>query len=244
MSKKNLYLVRHGMTMFNERGIYQGHCDSPLTEAGIAQAQSRRAYFQKHGIHFDAAFCSTSERAVDTLELLCELPYTRRKDLREWNFGHYEGESIRLCPPRPYGEYFLYYQGEAEVQVRDRILRACLEIAYTLQGEHALIVSHGAALRLLLNFLSPSQKEEIIPNCGLLVLSFDLEPLLASLKQKGLLTKLQEKSSCPSSTSSLFSASLRTVPAPSEIFSSFSKDEILQLGRSCFSLTKKVFSFD
>ncbi|MCZ0943071.1 MAG: histidine phosphatase family protein [Gammaproteobacteria bacterium] len=33
-----LAVVRHGQTEFNVRGLYQGHVDSPLTDAGVAQA--------------------------------------------------------------------------------------------------------------------------------------------------------------------------------------------------------------
>ena len=36
---KDLYLMRHGETLFNQRRKIQGWCDSPLTEKGIEQAQ-------------------------------------------------------------------------------------------------------------------------------------------------------------------------------------------------------------
>ena len=32
--KKDLYLMRHGQTLFNVRRKIQGWCDSPLTELG------------------------------------------------------------------------------------------------------------------------------------------------------------------------------------------------------------------
>lgn len=31
---KDLYIMRHGQTLFNVRGKIQGWCDSPLTEEG------------------------------------------------------------------------------------------------------------------------------------------------------------------------------------------------------------------
>ena len=36
--KKDLYLMRHGQTLFNVRRRIQGWCDSPLTELGKQQA--------------------------------------------------------------------------------------------------------------------------------------------------------------------------------------------------------------
>ena len=61
--------MRHGETLFNVQHKIQGWCDSPLTEKGIKQAQKARDYFSKKGITFDHAYCSTSERCSDTLEL-------------------------------------------------------------------------------------------------------------------------------------------------------------------------------
>ena len=35
--KKNLYLLRHGQTLFNSKHLISGWSDSPLTEKGIEQ---------------------------------------------------------------------------------------------------------------------------------------------------------------------------------------------------------------
>ena len=84
--KKILYLMRHGETLFNVQGKIQGWCDSPLTTNGIKQAKAAAAYYEREGIKFDAACCSTAERASDTLELITSLPYARLKGIREVGF--------------------------------------------------------------------------------------------------------------------------------------------------------------
>ncbi|WP_241209292.1 phosphoglycerate mutase family protein, partial [Streptococcus sp. DD11] len=66
---KDLYLMRHGQTFFNQEGLVQGACDSPLTELGAEQAQQARTYFEQAGIRFGRLYSSTQERACDTLEL-------------------------------------------------------------------------------------------------------------------------------------------------------------------------------
>ena len=114
--KKTLYMMRHGQTLFNVRRKVQGACDSPLTELGIAQAKIARRYFDERKIKFDHAYASTSERACDTLELITELPYKRLKGLKEWNFGKFEGESEDLNPKLPYGDFFVAYGGEGEME--------------------------------------------------------------------------------------------------------------------------------
>lgn len=98
---KRLYLMRHGQTMFNEQHRIQGWCDSPLTELGKRQAKAAGEYFRTHGITFDHAYCSTSERCSDTLELITDMPYTRLKGLKEMFYGQLEGESERLSCKDP-----------------------------------------------------------------------------------------------------------------------------------------------
>ena len=39
-----LYILRHGQTEFNLQHRVQGHCDSPLTELGVAQAHAAGAW--------------------------------------------------------------------------------------------------------------------------------------------------------------------------------------------------------
>lgn len=79
--KKTLYLMRHGQTLFNLRRKIQGACDSPLTELGIEQAKIAGEYLKDTPLTH--AYCSTSERCSDTLEILTNnnIPYTRLKGL-------------------------------------------------------------------------------------------------------------------------------------------------------------------
>lgn len=67
---KDLYLMRHGQTFFNQEGLVQGACDSPLTELGQNQARQAGDYLKEQGIHFGQLYSSTQERASDTLELV------------------------------------------------------------------------------------------------------------------------------------------------------------------------------
>ncbi len=59
-----LYLIRHGETASNRKGIFRGRLDIPLSPAGIRQAQELRRYFE--GIAIDAVFSSPLKRALDT----------------------------------------------------------------------------------------------------------------------------------------------------------------------------------
>lgn len=145
--KKILYLMRHGQTLFNVRRKVQGSCDSPLTELGIKQAKIAGQYFKNNNISFDHAYCSTSECASDTLELVTNMEYKRLKGLKEWNFGVFEGESEDLNPKLPYKDFFVQYGGEDEMEIRQRVADTLLELMKKEENNIILAVSHGAACR-------------------------------------------------------------------------------------------------
>ena len=88
---RELYLVRHGKTMFNEKRVIQGWCDAPLTREGEEQAERIGRYFAREGISFDHAYTSTLTRTQQTIERIVDMPYERVQDLREWGFGAFEG---------------------------------------------------------------------------------------------------------------------------------------------------------
>lgn len=174
---KTLYLMRHGQTLFNQRHLIQGWCDSPLTELGIYQAQVAGNYFKKQGIHFDQAFSSTSERACDTLELVTEgkVSYQRIKGLKEWNFGVFEGESEDLNPALPYGDFFVHYGGESQQELQDRIDYTIQELMKATTGNTILMVSHGGAIRNFAQAWEKYQRTEIktrMTNCCILEFTY------------------------------------------------------------------------
>lgn len=99
MTKLNLYVVRHGQTYFNIYNKLQGWSNSPLTQKGIdgAVATGKRLA----NIHFDAAYCSDTTRAMDTAKLILKenqaseikAPQTAMF-FREEFYGYYEGNDM------------------------------------------------------------------------------------------------------------------------------------------------------
>ena len=173
-----LYLMRHGQTLFNLLRRKQGWCDSPLTELGIEQAKTVGDLVRERGVSFDCAYSSTSERACDTLELAFpDIPYTRVKGLKEWNFGRFEGASEDLNPKLPYGDFFKQYGGEDEIVLRERLMATITEIMRRPGHESVLCVSHGAAMAQVMRAVGvePLDLKNRIGNCAMLELDFDGE---------------------------------------------------------------------
>ena len=174
--KKTLYLMRHGQTLFNVRKKVQGVCDSPLTAVGIQQAQCAKEYFEVNAILFDHAYASTSERACDTLEIVSDMPYKRLKGLKEWNFGVFEGESEDLNPALPYGDFFVEFGGEGEMEMRKRVADTLLQIMQQDDHDVVLAVSHGASCRQFMRAWehnSSIEQQKRIGNCCILKFEFE-----------------------------------------------------------------------
>lgn len=171
---KTLYLVRHGQTLFNVLHKVQGWCDSPLTDLGIKQAQTVGHYFEAEHIVLESAYCSTAERAADTLEQITDLPYQRVKGLREWYFGKFEGEPEFLNPPLPYRDFFVQYGGESEQQVQRRMAATLTKIMKQDPNHVILAVSHGGAIVNFQRYFDPGFHPHGFPNAG--ILKFVFEP--------------------------------------------------------------------
>lgn len=178
---KTLYLMRHGQTLFNFKGIIQGAGDSPLTEQGIAQARLAREYFTQENITFDARFSSTQERASDTLEnVVPEQSYQRLKGLKEWHFGLFEGESALLFANITreddiFGDRVVPFGGESKQEVEDRFVATLKSIMNDFTEQRALVVSHGSIIALFLRYCTGVEEASKynIGNCNILKFEFE-----------------------------------------------------------------------
>ena len=171
---KHLYLMRHGQTLFNIYRRIQGWCDSPLTEVGINQAIAARKLIE--GIPFDHYYSSTSERAIDTLELVTEgkVSYTRLKGLKERYFGVFEGQSEDLLPTTKYfDEVFPIFNGESHEVLGNRMLETLTEIMEKEDHQIVLAVSHIGASSNFARLVDPTCITEKFSNCEALHFTYE-----------------------------------------------------------------------
>ncbi len=159
MKTIHFYYVRHGETIFNVTNRAQGACDSPLTSQGIRQAMQCAEKLKD--ISFDKAFCSSSERAVDTAEIILQnrnINLMRRKGLKEMAFGMLEGEKnddaslpMNQCWRN---KDFTEYGGENRKQFEKRIRDTFYEIVDDCEdNDTCLIVSHRGYFYYMLEAL-------------------------------------------------------------------------------------------
>jgi broad specificity phosphatase PhoE len=155
-----LYLIRHGETDWNRRGIHQGTTDVPLNDDGRAQAAALAEALR--GVAFDAAYTSPLSRAVDTARIVLgpsAVPLVTLPGLRELSYGLWQGrgaESARRCDPglawrwreRPWEARFP--GGESLDEVSERGAAAVDRIAGAHGGGEILVSGHGHLNRVLL----------------------------------------------------------------------------------------------
>ena len=147
-----LVLWRHGQTRWNAESRFQGQTDIPLDDTGLAQAD--RAARLLAALRPDLIVASDLGRAMATaapLARLTGLTVTADKELRERHGGAWEGltdTEIRERYPAEHAQW-LPPGGESSPVLADRAGAALERIAEGLPpGSLAVVVSHGAAIRL------------------------------------------------------------------------------------------------
>jgi glucosyl-3-phosphoglycerate phosphatase len=147
-----LVLWRHGETRWNVEERFQGQTDIPLDPKGVEQAE--RAARLLASLRPAAIFASDLSRATATaapLARITGLPVTLDKDLRERDGGAWEGLTGPEIRERYPAEFLTWSppDGETAVAVADRVAAALQRITDSLEPRSlAVVVSHGAALRL------------------------------------------------------------------------------------------------
>jgi broad specificity phosphatase PhoE len=171
------YLVRHGETEWNKKGIMQGQKDSPLTEQGIVQAQ-RFAEETIATLKFHAIFSSDLSRAQKTAEIFAlkkKLILNTTHLLRERNYGVFQGKSYvaikqeyreryEIMEKLSKAEHFKYKLHPTVESDEEMILRFNSFVQETLKthaGKRLLLVSHGGFIRTLLIHLNFAGYDEL-----------------------------------------------------------------------------------
>jgi len=152
-------VVRHGETQWNVERRVQGSGDSPLTAAGLAQAEAigRRLARER----FDALVSSDLGRAVQTAERIaahCGLAIRTDPRLRERNFGAGEGmtyEEIDRAFPDAFSRDrqsdpdVVIPGGESRRQFHERVRAAFEALAREHDGRRVAVIAHGGVLASL-----------------------------------------------------------------------------------------------
>lgn len=151
MQKTTIYLVRHGETEWNKKGILQGWLDSPLTDIGVQQAELLGRTL--HTMNIDVVYSSDLGRAIQTASILAPTkPIVKDARLREIYLGEWQGQKISRLDSLP--DYFTYsnephlFQGTTQEQFEQigHRMMECLQYIHQQTMGNVLVISHGVAI--------------------------------------------------------------------------------------------------
>jgi len=173
-----IYVIRHGQTELNVKGLINGQIGDALTPEGVKQAETAAKSLPKTIKHL---YVSPLNRAKQTAEILnaeLNVPVTFHDELKEVNFGELQGtpyldeyKQRHMSLDYDWGKY----GGENVEQVKTRVLKVLKQIKEESGDGEALIVAHGGIVYLLY-FLESGEISDAVGNASLH--SFDLDKIL------------------------------------------------------------------
>ena len=163
-----VYLIRHGKTEANEKGLYCGSTDLPLSESGARELRGLR--YDIKNVRF---LTSGMKRTNETLKLLFgDVRFESDSRFREMDFGIFEMRSYEQLKRDPTYQAWLVGdneenvppRGESGQQMRRRVVQAFSELI-----EDTLIVTHGGCIVAIMQHLFPEENKNRYdwqPRCG------------------------------------------------------------------------------
>ncbi|ERK12443.1 MAG: 2,3-diphosphoglycerate-dependent phosphoglycerate mutase GpmB [Pantoea sp.] len=156
-----VYLVRHGETVWNAARRIQGQSDSPLTEKGEQQAHQVGERVKSLGItHVIASDLGRTRRTAEIIADACGCAVTLDARLRELNMGVLEQRPIEGLTAEEESwrktlvdgtENGRIPGGESMAEMAARMHAALNDCLGLPAGSRPLIVSHGMALGVLVS---------------------------------------------------------------------------------------------
>ena len=157
VTKKAIYIIRHGETEYNKKGIIQGSgIDSDLNATGILQSQLfYRAY---HHINFNKIYTSKLKRTIQSVAPFTQkgVPIESLEELNEINWGIFEGKVSTPEAQKAYDRIINEWQnglldrqiegGESPKQINKRQKAGLEKIMNNVEEDTILIAMHGRAL--------------------------------------------------------------------------------------------------
>ncbi|MCM1498829.1 MAG: histidine phosphatase family protein [Clostridium sp.] len=186
-----IYIVRHGETVWNANKLLQGSTDIELSENGRALAGETGANLE--AVHFDKIYSSPLIRAYETACLIRghrNIPIIRDDRLRELCFGVNEGKNFSQLlsdESDPFHHFFkrpeLYRapeNGETLEHICERAAGFMKEVVEPQAGEleRMMIVAHGAINKAIMCHVKQHGIDQywsggLQKNCNVIIVRLD-----------------------------------------------------------------------
>ena len=150
----SIFLIRHGKTEANEKRLYCGSTDLPLSAAGREELRA-----MNYAINPERFVTSGMKRTDETLQVLFgNVPFSVDSRFREVDFGDFEMKSYEMLKDDPAYQIWLTGdneanippKGESGVQMTRRVLEALRELP-----DGTALVTHGGVIAAIMASLFP-----------------------------------------------------------------------------------------
>tara|TARA_B100000927_G_scaffold96872_1_gene78164 strand:- start:1411 stop:2034 length:624 start_codon:yes stop_codon:yes gene_type:complete len=179
MKQRNLILVRHGQSEWNEKNLFTGWENPGLTNKGKLEAENAGRLIKNLGINFDFLYTSALTRAQLTGSIILSeleqesIPVFKDKALNERFYGDLQGLNKDECRQKWGEEKVQIWRrsydkgppgGETLKETGERVIPYFLEkIEPNLSnGANIIIAAHGNSLRSLIKHLDNVSDEDIV----------------------------------------------------------------------------------
>ena len=151
-----IYLIRHGKTEANEKHLYCGSSDLPLSPAGKLELQ--HLHYDIQNVRF---ITSGMKRTEETLGILFgDVPHTQNPAFREVDFGNFEMHSYEELKDDPAYQAWISGDNEANIpphgesgtQMKKRVLTAFADIP-----DGTVLITHGGVIAAIMESLFPQE---------------------------------------------------------------------------------------
>jgi broad specificity phosphatase PhoE len=165
---KKIYIMRHGRTVWNAEGRFQGHLDSPLLEDSKPVIKKMAYYLNNKKI--DLIYSSPLKRCIDTANIVCDIvgmQYKIDNYLLECNHGQCDGMFFNEIIEKFPKEYSLIQKNRWKTRwpkgesYGDVFARA-KQFLKKLQNNTSLIIAHATINKCLIGGLMNFNREQIV----------------------------------------------------------------------------------
>ena len=148
-----VFVVRHGESETNEKGLWTGWLDVNLTDKGKEDARKAGDFLKN--FHFDYIYTSDLKRAKETaMTAVPDCSFEETELLREINVGTISGKPISSLTDEQKDNAsrngYIDYGGETKVQFKNRISQFMQRLE-GLNCSNVAVFSHGGWLTEMLN---------------------------------------------------------------------------------------------
>ena len=179
MIERNLILVRHGQSEWNEKNLFTGWENPGLTDKGMHEAKIAGSLIKNLGIKFDYMFTSALTRAQLTGSIILEnldqteINIIKNKALNERFYGDLQGLNKDECRKKWGDEKVQIWRrsydkgppgGETLKETGERVLPYYLDeiLPLIFKNSNIIIAAHGNSLRSLIKYLDDISDEDIV----------------------------------------------------------------------------------